>query len=85
LSKVQIFIKIQQCGGVIYDPEGNKLINYSWGLGKTTNNKAEILAAYMGLELAQDWHIQALIVLGDSEIVIKDLRGITNSKKDLCD
>jgi hypothetical protein len=44
-------------GGVIYDSEGNKLIDYSWGLGKTTNNKAEFLAAYMGLNLAQDRHI----------------------------
>jgi ribonuclease HI len=68
-------------GGVIYDSEGNKLIDYSWGLGKTTNNKAEFLAAYMGLKLAQDRHIQALIVLGDSEIVIKELRGISNSTK----
>jgi ribonuclease HI len=35
----------------------------------------------MGLKLAQDRHIQALIVLGDSEIVIKELRGISNSTK----
>jgi ribonuclease HI len=58
-------------GGVIYDSEGNKLIDYSWGLGKTTNNKEEFLEAYMGLKLTQDRHIHALIVLGDSEIVIK--------------
>ena len=35
----------------------------------------------MGLKLAQDRHIQALIVLGDSEIVIKELRGISNLTK----
>jgi len=68
-------------GGVIYDFEGNKLIDYSWGLGKTTNNKAEFLATYMGLKIAQDRHIQALIVLVDYEIVIKELRGISNSTK----
>jgi ribonuclease HI len=68
-------------GGVIYDSEGKKLIDYAWGLGRTSNNKAELLAAYMGLKLAQDLRIQALTVLGDSEIVIKDLRGMPRSTK----
>jgi hypothetical protein len=35
----------------------------------------------MGLNLAQDLHIHALTVLGDFEIVIKELRGISNSEK----
>jgi len=68
-------------GVVIYDSDGNKLIYYFWGLGKTTNKKEELLAAYMGLKLAQDRHIQALIVLGDSEIVIKELRRISIRQK----
>jgi ribonuclease HI len=68
-------------GGVIYDSEGKKLTDYAWGLGKTSNNKAETLAAYMGLKLAQDLRIQTLTVLGDSEIVIKELRGMPRSAK----
>jgi ribonuclease HI len=69
-------------GGVIYNSEGKKLVDYSLGLGKTTNNKAEILASYMGLKLAQEWNIQTLTVLGDSEIIIKELRGISSLTKD---
>jgi ribonuclease HI len=66
---------------LIYDSKGNKIIDYFRGLGKTTNNKAKVLATYMRFKLAQDLRIQALTVLGDSEIVIKELRGIPNMKK----
>jgi ribonuclease HI len=38
-------------GGVIYDLEGNNIIEYAWGLGSTTNNQVEILAVYMGMTL----------------------------------
>jgi ribonuclease HI len=75
-------IGVAGAGGVIYDSEGKKITDYSWGLGKTTNNKAEILAAYMGLKLAQDLNIQILTVLGDSEIIIKELRGMSRPTKD---
>jgi ribonuclease HI len=68
-------------GGVIYDSEGKKIVEYSWGLGKATNNRAEILAVYMGLKLAQERNTQTLTVLGDSEIVIKELRGRSSSPK----
>jgi ribonuclease HI len=43
-------------GGVIYDSEGKKIVEYSWGLGKATNNIEDILAVYMGLNLAQEEH-----------------------------
>jgi ribonuclease HI len=49
--------------------------------GKSTNNRAEILAVYMGLKLAQERNIQTLTVIGDSEIVIKELRGLSISSK----
>jgi ribonuclease HI len=66
-------------GGVIYDSDGQKVADFSWGLGKTTNNRAETLAVYMGLKLAHERSIQTLTVIGDSEIVIKDLRGLSTS------
>jgi ribonuclease HI len=62
--------------GVIYDLEENKIVEYSWGLGKETNNKVEILTVYMGLNLFRERNIQTLIVLGDFEIVIKEIIGI---------
>jgi ribonuclease HI len=39
-------------GGVIYDSDGPKKFEFSWGLGKFTNNVAETLTVYMGLKLA---------------------------------
>jgi len=69
-------------GVVIYDSKGKKIVDYSWGLGKTTNNKAEILAAYMGSKISQERNIQTLRVLGDSEIIIKELRGMSCLTKD---
>ena len=43
-----------RCGGVIYDSDGKKIADFFWGLGKTTNNREEILAVYMGLKLAHE-------------------------------
>jgi ribonuclease HI len=66
-------------GGVIYDSDGQKVVDFSWGLGKNTNNRAETLAVYMGLKIAHARSIRSLVVLGDSEIVIKDLLGLSIS------
>jgi ribonuclease HI len=66
-------------GGVIYDSDGQKVVDFSWGLGKNTNNRAETLAVYMGLKIAHSRSIQTLVVLGDSEIVIRDLLGLSNT------
>jgi hypothetical protein len=38
-------------GGVVFDSEGNKVMEFVWGLGKTTNNHAKVLAVFMGLHL----------------------------------
>jgi hypothetical protein len=40
-------------GGVLYSPRGNRLLDFSWNLGKTTNNMAEAYAIYQGILLAQ--------------------------------
>jgi ribonuclease HI len=58
-------------GGVIFDSDGQNIVDYSWGLGKTTNNKVESLAVYMGLQIAHSRNIHILTILGDSELVIK--------------
>jgi ribonuclease HI len=54
-------------------------VDFSWGLGKNTNNKEETLVVYMGLQIAHSRNIQALTVIGDSEIVIRELLGISTS------
>jgi ribonuclease HI len=66
-------------GGIIYDSDGQKVVDFSWGLGKNTNNRAETLAMYMGLKISHAQSILSLVVLGDSEIVIKDLLCLSTS------
>jgi ribonuclease HI len=66
-------------GGVIYDSDGQKVVDFSWGLGKNTNNREETLAVYMGLKIAHSRSIQTLVVIGDSEIVIRDLLGLSTT------
>jgi ribonuclease HI len=68
-------------GGVIIDSDGQNILDYSWGLGNTTNNKAESLAVYMGLQIARSRNLHELIVLGDSELIIKELLGIKQIHK----
>jgi ribonuclease HI len=51
-------------GGVIYDFDGHKVVDFTWGLGKTTNNRVETLALYMGLKLTPKQSIQTLTVMG---------------------
>jgi ribonuclease HI len=68
-----------RCGGVIFDSDGQKVSNFSHGLGKNTNNIAKTLAMYMGLQIAHSRSIQALTVIEESEIVIRELLGISTT------
>jgi hypothetical protein len=51
-------------GGVTFDSDGKKFLEYSWGLGSTTNNSAEALAVYMGMRLIFDRSPNRLVVIG---------------------
>ena len=57
-------------GGIIFDPRGNIVSSFAWGLGRKTNNEAEWLALFFGLELARQLKITKIVVLGDSKQVI---------------
>jgi ribonuclease HI len=50
-------------GGVLFDPRGNQIMEYSWNLGVTTNNKAEAYALYIGVQLAKKRQINALNIV----------------------
>ena len=65
-------------GGVLIDNTEKIIVNFSWGLGKKTNNAAEILAIWQGLNQARRLSIKKLIIIGDSRIIIQAL----NLKKD---
>jgi len=57
--------------GKIHDPEGNEIVNCSWGLGKVSNNLAEAYAFWCGLNLAKEEGIRILVVFGDSLFIIE--------------
>jgi ribonuclease HI len=59
------------CGGVIIDPSGNTHSSYAWGIGHATNNHAEFLALWQGLNQALLLGIQKLRIFGDSKQVLK--------------
>ena len=61
-------------GGVLLDYTGKIVLNFAWGLGQKTNNIAEILAIWQGLNQARSLSIKKLIVIGDSRINIQALK-----------
>jgi ribonuclease HI len=64
-------------GGVILDPSGKIHKEYAWGLGHASNNHAEFLALWQGLNQAIKSGIQAIRIFGDSMQVVEAL----NTKK----
>ena len=48
-------------------------MSYAWGLGHASNNHAEYLALWQGLNQARKMDIQKLIILGDSRLIVKAL------------
>ena len=68
-------------GGVIYDSNGNKQIEYAQGLGRATNNGAKWYVAIKGLELAREIGIEEMSIIGDSLIVIREARNISRDRK----
>ena len=64
-------------GGVLFDPDGNLKFTYSWNLGIESNNMAEALALWKGLNQALLHGIQDLSVVGDSRLIIHFLNSRT--------
>ena len=58
-------------GGVILDPGGETILSFAWGLGHDSNNRVEALALWKGLKLSLSLNITALVVFGDSWIIIQ--------------
>jgi ribonuclease HI len=58
-------------GGGLFDPGGNLIWKFSWGLGVETNNVAEALALWQGLSQASHLGITDLTVVGDSRLIIQ--------------
>jgi ribonuclease HI len=67
-------------GVVIHDAKGNKVASLSQYLGKQTNNFAEYQALIGALEYAVENGPKALKVISDSELMVRQMKGIYKVK-----
>ncbi len=61
--------------GVVIVREDKKVKKLSKSIGTATNNQAEYIALIEGLKLAKKLGINKLKVKGDSELIIKQVKG----------
>jgi len=47
------------------------IVSYEWGLGESTNNKAEAYSLFLGTKILKKHAIKYPIIIGDSAIVIE--------------
>lgn len=62
-------------GVVVRDTDGQILSTVSETIGEATNNVAEYRALLAGIEQARSLGAESLELLGDSELVVKQVRG----------
>jgi ribonuclease HI len=60
---------------VVSDEAGETLLEVGQRIGKATNNVAEYRAMLLGIERARELGADELELVGDSELVVKQLRG----------
>ena len=65
---------------VISSPEGDVLGEHAELLGRTTNNVAEYRALLLGLARARELGAEEVEVVGDSELVAKQIQGLYKVK-----
>jgi ribonuclease HI len=63
-------------GVVIQDPSGKKIAELSQYLGHRTNNYAEYHGLLAALRYAIAHHIQSLKIISDSELMVRQMKGI---------
>jgi ribonuclease HI len=67
---------------VATDPDGEILGERSTVIGDTTNNVAEYRAMLLGIELARELGAGEVELVGDSELIVKQIRGEYKVKQD---
>jgi len=60
---------------VLYDEGGNVLEERSETIGVATNNVAEYRALLLGIELARELGADELDLVGDSELIVRQVKG----------
>ena len=54
----------------IYDPRGNRLTFYAWGLGNISNNLTKAYSLWMVLCITKEEGFKKKMVLGDSMMIM---------------
>lgn len=62
-------------GAVVSDGDGQVLREEGRVIGRATNNVAEYRALLLGIELATELGADELDLVGDSELIVKQVRG----------
>jgi len=62
-------------------PEGEELTSRGEAIGHATNNVAEYRAMLLGIDLASDLGASEVELVGDSELIVKQVRGEYKVKK----
>jgi ribonuclease HI len=62
-------------GVVVTTPEGADVVEVAEAIGVATNNVAEYRALLRGIELAREHGADELEIYGDSELIVKQVRG----------
>ena len=69
-------------GGVIYDDNNNEIATYKKYIGKHTNNVAEYLGCFHGVQACIQEGIKNVTIYGDSKLVIEQVSGRWKVKSD---
>ena len=69
-------------GGVIYDETGKEVATYKKYIGKHTNNVAEYLGCFHGIQACIQEGIKNVTIYGDSKLVVEQVSGRWKVKSD---
>ena len=61
-------------GGVLLSPGGSTELRFQWGLGIESNNRAEALALWQGLNLAIKRNFLSISAFGYSRLIIQAMK-----------
>lgn len=67
---------------VATDPDGEVLAERNAAIGTATNNVAEYRAMLLGIELAKELGAESVELIGDSELIVNQIKGNWKVKQD---
>jgi ribonuclease HI len=69
-------------GGILLEPNGSTKLSFAWGLGIASNNQAEFLALWQGINQVLKMGINKVNMVGDSKQVV-DAINLKKPPKDM--